>query len=412
LLRSSTDVNSTQEAVTIVFARPILWLQALLVVAAVWLVGSAPAALGCPYCIQEAGFIVHEPDPYQLVVFVRDRTPRKDELAQWLAAASEVWLRESNVEAELVNLDQQPHHEARAYFDELNPQRLPAAILVSPRQQAMLVPGLSGSALSQDAVGEAVSALVMSPAREEIIAHIITDWCVVIIAEGADAAENQRLQSECAAAAQDLVGFRTEMGHTIEKPPHIISIAPDDADEAVLMWSLGLTEGNTGKAQVAVVFGMVRRVGAVLPAAEVTEMNMLDLFRLLGRNCACTSDPTWLLGPAAPVIWGQDLDLRVRDQFGFDPNSPAVLNTLAGVWVTLAEADAEPAAQALPPAQTGYMEFPVEPLPTTTAGPQSSATEPTPAQRSRRALCIAVAAVAGIVIIGTAIILLRQRRGA
>ncbi len=382
----------------------------LLAIAAMWLFWFVPAALGCPYCIQEAGFIVRESSPYKLVIFVRDETPLKDELAQWLASASDAWLRESNVEAEVVNLGQQPRHEARRQFDELSPEHLPAAILISPQQKAMLLPSLSGSDLSEHAVGEAVSEVVVSPVREEIIEHIITDWCVAIIAEGADAAENRRLKTEVAAAAEALVGFRTEMGYKIEKPPHIITISPDDPDEEVLIWSLGLKASATGKAQVAVLFGMIRRVGSVLPAEEVTEMTMLDIFRLLGRSCACTSDPSWLLGPAAPVIWGQDLDLRVRDQFGFDPNSPAVLNTLAGVWISLGEADAEAAERALPPAETGYMEFPVEPQQTKGEGADLSGAEPTAAQRGRRVLFIVAAALACMAIIGTVIILLRQRR--
>ncbi len=403
-------MSAMREALAITSRRSISRGHVVLAVGAVWLFCFLPIVLGCPYCIQEAGFIVREPNPYRIVVFVRDGTPLKDDLARWLADASDAWLRASNVEAEVVNLDQQPRHEARRHFYELSPKHLPAGILISPRQKAMLLPSLSGSALSEHAIGEAISEVVTSPVREEIIEHIITDWCVVIIAEGADAAENQQLKTEVAAAAEALVGFRTEMGHKIEKAPHIITISPDDPNEQVLIWSLGLNEGDAGKAQVAVLFGMLRRVGPVLPAEEVTEMTMLDLFRLLGRNCACTSDPSWLLGPAAPVIWGEDLDLRVRDQFGFDPNSPAVLNTLAGVWIGLGEADAEAAERALPPAETGYMEFPVEPQETTGEEADLSVAEPTAGQRGHRVLFIVAAALACIAIIGSIIILLWQRR--
>ena len=60
------------------------------------------------------------------------------------------------------------------------------------------------------------------------------------------------------------------------------------------------------QARIAVLFGMSRRIGPVLSANVVSVSLLKNVFALLGRNCTCTSDPAWLLGPAAPLVWGQD----------------------------------------------------------------------------------------------------------
>ncbi len=117
-----------------------------------------------------------------------------------------------------------------------------------------------------------------------------------------------------------------------------MTLSADKPGEQVLLWSLGL-DGEKTEARLAVLFGMGRRIGPVFGGAEVTKIGLSNLFRLLGRNCACTTDPSWLLGPAVPLSWGNDLELQVREELGFDPNNPAVAGTLAGVWTSLGAAD-------------------------------------------------------------------------
>ncbi|GAG03961.1 unnamed protein product, partial [marine sediment metagenome] len=267
----------------------------------------------CPYAIRDAGFIVREPSPYRLAVVVNDQTPSRDKLTQWLAEASDTYLLESNVRAELVNLDRQLPAELSDEFASLVPRDLPAAMLLSPRDGAVRVPGLRRATVSRQTILAMVQSAVVSPKREEILTHIITDWCVVIVVTGSDAAENRRLGQAVAQASNEVVGTTTEMGQKVESAPHIITLAPDDATERVLLWSLGLASGDQAQARIAVLFGMSRRMGPVLSADMVSVSLLNNVFALLGRNCTCTTDPDWLLGPAAPVVWRRDLQQQVYD---------------------------------------------------------------------------------------------------
>ena len=329
------------------------------------------AAFGCPYSIRDAGFIVREPRPYRLTVLVNDHTPLKDQLAQWLTEAATKHLSDSNVVVEVVNVDQQPHPKLTTDFASLVPDRLPAAILISPRNKAISLPGLGPEELTGEAVEEVVRRVVVSPKRAEMTAHIITDWCVVVVVKGADAAENQRIAEAVAAARKALVGTTTEMEQNSAKGPYVITLSPDDAAEKVFMWSIGLDPDDKTQARVAVLFGMGRRIGPVLQAEEVSESMLTNAFLLLGRSCSCTSDPRWLLGPVVPLVWGEDLQRQVGVELGFDPNSPAVAATLGGVWRaldTLEGQDGEGSVEDddveysfVPPSSSGYVEFSVGP---------------------------------------------------
>jgi len=176
------------------------------------------AALGCPYSIREAGFIVRDPIPYKLTVFVKDDTAATEQLAQWLESAADQYLSNSNVAAEVVNLDQEPDHAARRYLEALALKSFPVAVLISPRDKALCLRDLSLSAVSAKAVEDVLRGAVVSLQREQLVARIITDWCVVIVVEGTDAVENQRVAQAAIAAGRAVVGATTEMGEKIKRP--------------------------------------------------------------------------------------------------------------------------------------------------------------------------------------------------
>ncbi len=343
----------------------------VIIAASVWgLGGCLVAAGGCPYSIRDAGFIVREPQPYKLTVFVNDRTPGREELTRWLAEAADSYLADANVAAEVVNLDQQPHHKANSYLPARGHDNLPVAVLISPRDKAMSLPGLEPNILFEEAIQRLVQEAVVSPKRTELAAHIITDWCVVVVAEGTDAAENRRVAQAVAAASRAVVGTITEMEQKIARGPYVITLSADDAAEEVFAWSIGLDRDDNTQARVAVLYGMGRRVGPVLAGENITESVLTNIFLFLGRNCTCTADPRWLLGPVVPLVWGQDRQQQVYDLLGFDPNSPMVAATLGGVWVSweslgspggdeIADADSAQCSVA-PPLSPDYLEFSVE----------------------------------------------------
>ena len=294
------------------------------------------AVVACPYSIRDSGFIVREPDPFRLLVAVRDDTPDRSALERLLREAAGLYLPDTDIEAALLNLDAPPSVDAEfiSGVAEAVGEAVPAAVLVSPRGDLKVLPGLGPDSAGKDALHGLVRGVAHSEARDEIARRIVAHWCVVLIAEGEDNVENDLVARAVRAATRSVAGAATEMGR-ISTPPHAITLARDDRSEDVFAWSVGLDEGNAAGARVAVLFGMGRRLGPVIPAADITESLLVDLFHLLGRNCTCTADPRWLLGPRAPLLWGMEREVEVRDALGFDPHNPLVIHSLAGAWVFL-----------------------------------------------------------------------------
>jgi hypothetical protein len=321
---------------------------------------AAGYAVACPYTIRDAGFIVRDPAPYRVYVCVRNDTPRRDELAEAVAAASTRHLMESNVTAEFVNLDEAPDHEAADHLGRLDIAELPAAILVTPGGGSLSLPGLGPELASPEAVETAIEGAVSSPRREELLERLVEHWAVLVLAEGPDAGENERLRGTLARAAKRVAGKKTELGMEIETGPHVLSVSAQDARESVWLRSIGLEDTGPPRARIGVLFGMGRRLGPVLPGEEADEDAVLQYTDTLTRTCTCTSDPSDLLGPCIPLVWDAAKQEEVRETLGFDPDSPGVRMALAGVWPALLGPDAGEAD--LPGAPGGYVEFWTEPV--------------------------------------------------
>jgi len=386
------------------------------VIGALWASG-VQSTLACPYCIREAGFIVRDVDPYRVVFFVRPDTPVARELPAWVEQSSKRLLGESNVEAEVVDLEAATDNPALKHYRALKEPAPPAAILVSPRGQAMQLP--LPTPLTAESVHATIGGVVSSPARDEVLGHIIRDWAVVLVVPGPDEAETAAVQRAATRAAGTVAGSVTEMGHRIKHPPFVMTIELSDQAEQVLLWSLGLTEPEEPGAQVAILYGMGRRLGKTLSAVEASQPGLVDRFKLLGRNCTCTTDPSWVLGPAAPLSWTEDLQILTREALGFDPNSPAVLMTLAGAWKSLREQAEGASGGAIAPQGADYIEFPAEPADPDAPPPQEQGVPPplgaprTDVEREGYGIVMKTAlGLAGIGLVGGAVLIIRAIRNA
>ncbi len=392
--------------------RPTRSCAALLLSIGLWI--CAVGAQACPYCIREAGFIVRDMDPYRVVVFQRQDTPSASDLPQWAEEISKRLLPESNVAVEVVDLDKDPDNPLVKHLPDAGNAPLPAAVLVSPQGEAMNL-DLPASPLTRESLQAVVGRVLGSEARDEIAAHIIKHWAVVLIAAGADEAETAAVQRAASRAAGTVVGTVTEMGTRIGHAPHVMVLKADDPEEQVLLWSLGLLPEGKAGTQVAILYGMGRRLGKTLSAAEATQAGMVDRFKLLGRNCTCTSDPSWLLGPAAPLLWDENLRILTREALGFDPNSPSALMTLAGAWKSL-RTRAESGDSGAMPLGSDYIEFPAEPEDPDAAMGQDGVPPPLGAPRTdveQEGFGIVwktVAGLAAVSLVGGAAIIIRARR--
>lgn len=379
----------------------------------------ATPVLACPYSIRDSGFIVRDPLPYRLVFLSHEAT------AEALAAAQAL---QEKVSAQVFDDANVRCEQLDAKRDAKSPLLPKLQALATADGQAFLVAPddrvteatYSVCSIAEQALTEMLRQTIESPQRQEIVADIINAWCVVVIVEGADRGQNEKMVQAAADAAGKLVGYKPEMGDPVKEAPPVVRVKADDPRERLLRWSVGLEEGDLRQARAAVLFGRGRRVGPVLRPATASSGRFLELFRMLGKNCTCTADPSWLLGPALPLNWTSAQRQQIREHLGFDPDNPNVAATLSGVWKNFRARDAALVpGQAVPEPTTGYMEFNMEQQATPPAqqadpdAPQHQDDEGAALeQRSWRAAAYAGGAIAAAALGGSAVMVWLNRRRA
>jgi len=390
--------------------------------AGLWLMVPA-SAWGCPYSIRQSGFVVLKKQEYHVYCFVKDDTPDKNTIQSGIDEA-EYLLTDSNVKAELINVDRQIGHDAMVYVSQLGTNEFPAFALVSPKEDVMRLRVPDEQPLSADDVVALLERVVSSPKRDEMREHIVPQWCVVLLVKGADDAENQRALAEAKTAIKEIKGKPTEMVLSIDDPPYLLVVDAKEPTEQIFLWSLGLTGDDPPRAKAVVLFGRGRQIGPVFAGENLTSASLLNVFYKIGSNCSCTSDPIWVSGPAIPLQWDEACRAEVRKRLHFDPDNPMVRIEIARIWGKKVS-DLRRTGGFLGYAE-GSFAPPVEAEGETTAMPPTvpfalavgvpnAHTEPKtpPATFERRTAHMVLGAIAGLgvaVMLGGGILMLRNRK--
>jgi hypothetical protein len=147
---------------------------------------------------------------------------------------------------------------------------------------------------------------------------------VILIAEGKNAEENQRIRNLANRVVKSISGQMDKLEKEIREPPvvEIISIK-DFNSEKVFLWSMGITE-IAETPQVAILYGRGRMIGPVLRDEQLDERSLKAIVNTIGLNCECGLDRKWMQGTMVPQKWDEDLQKRFANQLGFDPESPAI----------------------------------------------------------------------------------------
>ncbi len=293
-------------------------------------------ATACPYSIRDSAFIGGDALPsYQLLLI----TDSSDEsIRDSIDAARTAWLTDANVVAEIVPTDSAT---VRALGDRLSISDPPAdgltAVLVSPQGGARLLDTLGPDQVSLDAVMDMVASAVDSPLRARLRDELVEALCVLLVLSGDDPSVARRVAREARLAGERIVGTTNELDKIVQRPPLVIVLDKDDADEQVLLWSLGLVDEQSEPTDVRLIMltGRGELRGPVLRGEQATEEAIHGLLEMLGRSCSCTTDDSWLSGPVIPLEWGEDLQAAVQKELGFDPDDPEAVGAITGVMAGL-----------------------------------------------------------------------------
>lgn len=278
-------------------------------------------ALGCRYNVREVGFIDVGVEAYRLFVYVPQGTS-VDEVRH-LKATADAALADSNVRTEIVAADMDANHPASEFLAIHAITHFPAAVLVSPDGQSMPLDVTAGSLGS--AVAALVDSVLHSPTRQQILDKAATTYGVALLIEGPLPGANAEAREVISTAINRVRAQLDLLPKAIARPPEVVTLDRQSLErEKLLLWSLGLKPQDVNEPHVAVFYGRGRWIGPLVEGKLLTADPLAELFLVIGADCECGLDHRFLQGTMLPVAWDADLQQKVAESVGFDPEDPVV----------------------------------------------------------------------------------------
>ncbi len=304
----------------------------LLLSATLGVLSGLPAriSVGCQYNVRETGFVDLGTERYFLFCYVSRNTPRNVVTA--FEQVSEKTLRDSGVTFQIIHVDGPEEHPALKYLDRAHVGSLPRVVLVSPDEQARVIPAQTRAETFRTTLPAILRDIADSPLRQTMVHHLARTYGVVLLIEGIDA-ETNRMAAKAAETAIKAVERQMKyMPKPIARGPVLVTLRRDSLSrEAILLWSLGIHEESLGEPHVAVLYGRGRWIGPLLKGAQITEKTLHNILSVVGADCECGIDPRLIRGTALPVKWDRDARTTVAAELGFDPENPMVITEVSQI---------------------------------------------------------------------------------
>lgn len=287
----------------------------------------------CDYNIRDAAFVDLNDPPYRLFFFTGDTVPK-----QAVAMFEEESLRVlggSNIIPEIVHVSRDRNHEAMRLYGFWDLQKPPAVILASPDGRSLSFPIPEGGTVDRDGFRRLLQETVSSSVREDILAHVIRSYAVLLLIEGPDQEENRLALDKLRQASREIRRVMRQLPKRIDDPPRIISIPRErNREERVLLWSLDINREEMDRAQIAILFGRGRLFFSPFESASVSAGDITDMLTIIGLSCDCGLDKQGLIGRGMPLRWDESLQAEVVQRLGFDAENPLVKREIAGILST------------------------------------------------------------------------------
>jgi hypothetical protein len=364
----------------------------------------APSASACRYNIREIGFVDVEQPKFRFAVFVHC-----DEQQDWSPGFQQSATRilgRSNISWEIIDEVAQPDSPDLQYRAQLGP-RLPGGTVIAGGRSDGWPVYLH---LPPDELEAKLSSLVRSPARAQVVNAVIETYGAVLLLRGPDESANNSARDAATAAITSVEASLADLPKRIERGPRLIECDPSLPDEQIVAWSLGENGKDLAAPVTAVIYGRGRLAGPPLKGATLTTAKLRDQLSLIGADCECSLDHSWMTAGSLPLAFSAADESRIAAALGFDSAAASVKAEVHQILLTQTSIAADPAART----GTGYRETPLEIVPIAAGLPpprSPAAAAPSPGSTSPGVWWI-VAGIGLALIAWGAVRRLRRRAGA
>ncbi len=277
----------------------------------------------CRYTVCEIGYAEFRIDHYRLLFFKDNDV--SDALAKSFQRTAHGALLDANVKSEIIDVNKSRTDTVLTYYDTYKKAHIPLAVLISPDGRAFPFELEKEVSKFKESVWDLLEDVVFSPARRHIKNEIIKSFAIVLFVEGENAAANVSVLNEIKGAMEDIADMQNSMPKPFENPPQLIVIPKDQIqNEQVLLWSLGWKKEQEGVPVAAVLYGRGRIMGRLLSGQLLKKEYIYNLMTIVGADCECGLDRTWILGSMMPLRWNRKDRKEVVRWHHFDAENPTV----------------------------------------------------------------------------------------
>jgi len=284
----------------------------------------------CLYTVREIGFSDIGSVPYTLYIYTKSDMPEKDDSK--IKKLSYVLLFETNIKPEIINIDEERDSITQYYLNKYNIHSFPSALFVSPYGESMICslnyPGRS----FDESVWLLLENIASSTIRNSITDMLLSSYCIVLMIEGEDAGKNKNTLHKAKEAISEISGLLDQMPKVVNSQPGIIVISHEKIhDEKILLMSLGIKAEEVVEPAIAIIYGRGRIIGPVLQGEQITQKRLFNLLTIVGADCECGLDQSWILGRMLPMRWESSVQSKLVKFLGFDVENPLVKSEMSQI---------------------------------------------------------------------------------
>ncbi|MBM3822258.1 MAG: hypothetical protein FJ404_05060 [Verrucomicrobia bacterium] len=273
----------------------------------------ASHALACRYSVRDTGFVDLGEESYSFELQgVRDASVIQHYRRTAVTVFSEANIQFTSVEPRL--------------------DEVPAASLRDRNGRRLELARGTALPLEPKAITALLESVAESPLRRDLQEASLRHFAVVLLLDGEREAENVRVVSMAEQAIRHIATQMPSMPKPVKSPPVLRRVSQNQqSGESIALWGLGLDSARSDDPRVAVVFGRARRLGGILEGALITRTALQEHLAILGQDCECELDRSWMKGPVLPGRWDQDRQKETARALGFDPENPMVRTEISRI---------------------------------------------------------------------------------
>lgn len=265
----------------------------------------SPAAFACRYSVRDTGFVDLSDTPYHVVLTL----PHDPALLDRFRPLATATFLDTNID----------------FLPRPTPDAAATLLLEDPQKRQLTLSTTNPLPTDPNAISALLEPIATSPLRNQLLQASLEAFAVVVLVEGTQPDLNARARTAIDAAITEVTRLLPSLPKPVTVPPKILTVPANQITaERIALWGLGIEPQPTPDPRLALVYGRGRRLGEPLDGPLITRTALQERLLIIGQDCECELDRSWMTGPVLPSRWDAPLQSLAARTLGFDPENPLV----------------------------------------------------------------------------------------